>query len=99
MYKIIWRFIPKPGREKEFEAEYSSGGRWDSLFRQAPGYERTELLHDLADPRSYLTIDSWQTKDAFDAFKAEFQEPYDDLDRLFENLTMSEIKIGTFESV
>jgi len=46
---ILWEFLVKPGREKEFERIYGPEGDWARLFARAEGYVRSDLLRDLSD--------------------------------------------------
>ena len=99
MYVIIWKFAVKPGLENDFEAVYGPGGTWAQFFRRGPGYIGTELLRYASAPGQYFTIDRWQSQTAFESFQARFAAGYKAIDQECEALTVSEIKIGTFEAV
>ena len=96
MYAIIWEFRPAEGRHEEFEAAYGSGGDWVRLFSRAAGFIGTELVRDTADATRYLTIDRWESRQAYDAFRAEFAAEYGEIDAACEALTSSESLIGLF---
>jgi heme-degrading monooxygenase HmoA len=99
VYATLWEFTVDAARQAEFEARYGPDGDWALLFRQAPGYRGTELLRDRSDARRYVTIDRWESLEAFQAFHARFGAEYARLDRECEGLTAREAKIGEFAPV
>ena len=96
---MVWEFRVKAGREAEFERRYGPEGDWAQLFRRSPAYHGTELLHDTADARRYLTVDRWESAKAFEAFKQRTAEAYEKLDRECEALTESEHCLGRVEAL
>ena len=98
MYAILWRFRPLVGLESEFEGAYGPSGEWASLFNRGDGYLGTELLRHSDDPREYLTVDCWISRDAYKTFLDRFDSEYRQLDRRLEGLTEQEILLGTFET-
>ena len=98
VHVIVWEFVPRVGRETEFEKAYGSQGDWARLFAKSPDYRGTDLLKSLAN-RTYLTIDRWASAAAFAAFKQQWRDEYAALDRRMEALTESERSIDAFESV
>ena len=97
MYVIVWRFRPLAGRESEFEGAYGPAGDWALLFRRGDGYLGTELLRHSDDPRKYLTVDRWVSRDAYETFVHRFGNEYRQLDDRLEGLTEEETLLGTFE--
>jgi heme-degrading monooxygenase HmoA len=98
-YIYIWDFIVSKSSVLEFEKCYGPNGKWAELFRKSTGYLKTELIKDKSDPLRYLTIDHWQSERDHAEFLATFKDEYDELDRLFEELTVHETKIGTFTTI
>lgn len=98
MYIIIWEFQVKPGKQSEFEMVYSSLGAWAELFNKGAGYLGTELSHDETNPRRYLTIDRWASKEEYDAFLSHRKVEYSMLDAQCAGLTESESCIGRFQA-
>jgi heme-degrading monooxygenase HmoA len=96
VYVIVWAFRPRPGREADFERAYGPAGAWVALFRQAPGYLGTELFRPAEDAGQYLTVDRWDSRAAYEAFRAERRAEYDALDRACEGLTASEERVGEY---
>ena len=58
----------------------------------------TELLRDVTDPQRYLTIDRWDSKEAFKEFLSQWEYEYNSLDALCEGLADSESPLGRWES-
>jgi heme-degrading monooxygenase HmoA len=96
-YLIVWEFRPRAGVEQAFEDAYGPQGVWAKLFQQAEGFIRTELNRDLNDPRRYLTLDLWGSKEAFEQFQAEHTGEYKAIDKECEKLTEQETELGKFE--
>ena len=99
MYVIIWKFAVKPGLENDFETVYGPDGVWAQYFRRGHGYFETELLRDALAPGHYVTIDRWESRAAYEDFRARFAEGYSAIDQECEVLTESETEIGTYELV
>lgn len=99
MYVYIWEYRVRPERHDEFLRHYGPGGTWARLFRRAPGYVGTDLLHDAADAARYVTVDRWENEAAFRAFRSRFAAEFDDLDRRCEALTAEETPLGRYASV
>ncbi len=98
-YAYVWEYLVHPERMAEFEAAYGRSGDWARLFRTGPGYVRTELHRDRADPRRFLTIDYWETMHDWARFRADRAEEFKALDRRCEKLTERELEIGRFDPV
>jgi heme-degrading monooxygenase HmoA len=95
-YATIWTFTVQADRKAEFEFHYGPEGTWVRLFRRATGYLGSELLHDRADAQRYVTIDRWESREAWQAFRQQFAADYERLDREFEQLTTAESPLGEF---
>ena len=94
-YVRVWRFRPLPGKSGEFETAYGPNGDWARLFHRAQGFLGTSLLKG----DTYLTIDRWSTKAAYERFMQSFMEEFAALDRRCEALTQLEEQIGEFEEL
>ncbi len=97
MIEVIWEFRVKPQHLAEFEMNYSSLGPWATLFRGSPAYRSTRLVRDREDRVRFLTIDIWDDLAAYESFRGEHADRYQELDRSFEKLTESERFVGIFE--
>jgi heme-degrading monooxygenase HmoA len=95
-YLIIWEFRVRPGMEKRFEKIYGSDGDWAQLFIQDESYVGTDLVHSLNGERTYITLDFWKSRQAYDKFRKRHLANYKTLDQQCEDLTESEREIGRF---
>ena len=96
MYLIIWEYQVRPKHLPDFEKIYASDGAWAKLFNKNEGYLGTELLRDETDSRRFLTIDRWESVEAFNEFKANRQTEYEALDAQCEGMTEQETLLGRY---
>ena len=61
---------PTAGRESDFECDYGPAGESARLFRRADGYLGTELLRRSDNQGEYLTLDRWESRATYEAFRA-----------------------------
>lgn len=99
MYVVIWKFRVRQGAEHAFAHMYGPAGAWSKLFATSPGFLGTELLRDLEGARRYVTVDRWQSRESYDAFRRESVAEYDLLDREGGHLTDVEALVGDFTTV
>ena len=95
-YTYLWAFLVEPERLEEFQRHYGPGGSWVELFRQAPGYLETLLLEDAGEPRRFITIDRWESAEAYQSFRARFAREYAELDARCQHLTTQETSLGQY---
>lgn len=98
VYVYIWEYVVSPGRVEEFIEMYGPGGPWVRLFDGAPGYLGTDLLRDRVNCNRFLTVDRWESVEAFAGSRARSEYQFAHLDRLGEELTLEETQIGEFQS-
>lgn len=96
MFVILWEFEVKPGCEKQFEDSYGPDGDWARFFRCDPHYRETRLLRDAVRANRYVTLDAWDSREAYENFQRENREEYQALDASFESLTVREEPVGSF---
>ena len=96
MFVVIWQFEIAEDKIAAFEAAYGPEGAWAKLFRLSPDYRGTELLRDAYVQGNYLTIDRWQSEEAFRAFRKEHDAAYEAVDRSCDDLTASETRVGAY---
>ena len=53
-------------------------------------------FQDRADPLRYLTVDRWQSLEAWRSFRSRFAADYERLDREFERLATHEAALGEY---
>lgn len=97
MFVALWEFEVKPGSEERFERVYGPEGTWAKLFQRSRAYKGTRLLRDAARPGVYVTMDLWDSQTAYEAFKKECAQEYQELDRSCEEMTVNETRLGEFE--
>jgi len=96
LFVTLWEFEVKSGSEELFEAAYGPEGAWVGLFRRNVGYLSTRLLRDVAAPRTYLTADCWESREAYEQFEKTHGAEYSSLDRECEGLTVYEKHLAEF---
>ena len=95
-YVYMWSYEVAAENRDAFYDLYGPDGPWVELFRQAPGYLDTQLLVDLEEVGRFVTIDRWESKEAFARFRSDFAEEFDVLDGRGEALTSREVLLGEF---
>jgi heme-degrading monooxygenase HmoA len=80
-----------------FLEAYAEGGAWARLFRSAPGFRSTRLFQDVARPDWYLTLDIWDTRQAYERFRTEQGEAYSEVDTRTRLLTLEERELAAFD--
>ncbi|MDP9147558.1 MAG: hypothetical protein M3N22_07840 [Acidobacteriota bacterium] len=83
---------------ESFQSVYGPCGDWSRLFRTDARFIETRLLHVFSAQNKYVTLDFWQSRDAYESFKVENRAAYAALDQNCESLTKAERHIGSFES-
>ena len=99
MFVALWEYEVKPSCEERFEKVYGPEGDWAKLFRRDGNYQGTRLLRDLARPAIYLTLDFWNSQQAYERFLEAHAAEYKALDAEAEKLTRGERRIGWYEEV
>jgi heme-degrading monooxygenase HmoA len=94
---VLWEFFVRPENQREFECLYGADGDWAQCFRQGAGYLGTELVRDLKNARRYVTVDRWESREAYEVFKSSHASAYKMLDERCERLTEREAEIGAFQ--
>ena len=95
----MWEYVVAPEQTSAFEQVYGPSGDWVRLFRRAKGYLRTELHRDREQPHRFITIDYWETKAAWEAFRAGYAREFEILDAACAALTTRETEVGRFRLV
>ncbi len=96
MFVVVWQFEIAEDKVTAFEAAYGPEGAWAKLFGTSPEYRGTELLRDAYIPGLYLTIDRWESEEAFRAFRKDHDAEYEAVDRSCDALTSRETRIGAY---
>jgi hypothetical protein len=81
-----------------FERIYGTEGEWARLFRRDARYRGTRLLRDVGAERVYVTMDSWESRAAYEGFRERWAAEYQEIDARCVSITQKEVQFGSFES-
>ncbi len=95
-FVYIWEYRVQPSSEATFREFYGPDGAWVQLFRRAEGYIGTELYGDRSQRDRFVTVDQWESEEAFRSFRTRFAGEFEQLDEQCEALTESEMPLGNF---
>ncbi|HTQ86155.1 MAG TPA: hypothetical protein VMI93_08085 [Candidatus Solibacter sp.] len=95
MTGILWEFLVHEEHAEEFERNYSASGTWAAFFQRSPAYHGTTLL--AGESNRYLTLDRWDSQEAYEEFRLANRQEYDEIDARFAALMVSERCLGVFE--
>jgi heme-degrading monooxygenase HmoA len=98
-FTYVWEFEVPATMEREFLRHYGPAGGWVALFRRAPGYVETLLLKDESKPGRYLTLDRWESEQAYRAFREHYGREYAAMDQSCEGLASRETPLGSFSEI
>lgn len=90
MFVTLWEFEVKSGCEELFEQAYGPQGEWVRLFRRDARYRGTRLLRDVGRERVYVTMDEWESREAYEEFREKNAAEYAGIDKKCEALTHGE---------
>ena len=96
-FTVVWEFRVRAGRQRSFEQAYGPEGDWVQLFRRSEDYLGTELIRDRGLRLRYVTLDHWNSRQAYLRFKKENRRAYQAIDAQCEALTTGEKLIGEFD--
>lgn len=99
MIEVFYRYRVHPTQIEAFEHAYGQTGPWVRLFTGKPGYRRTRLFRHKAEPDLYVTVDAWESKEAYDAFRSANEEAYARLGRQLHLLYLEEHLLGYYEGI
>ena len=95
-YVIIWTYDVAPEHAEAFCAAYGPDGDWAKLFSQADGFVGVDLY---SDGQRYLTVDRWDSREAFERFQTRFGRDYSALDAKLAHLSLGQVRVGAFTAV
>ena len=98
-FVVIWEFQVRPNQIRLFEQAYGPEGEWAQFFSTDQAYIATDLIRSLNSPNSYLTLDLWQSQNAYEAFRTRHAAEYAAIDAKYEKTTESEREVGKFTRV
>ena len=99
VYSILWKYKLEPEHKEKFEFEYGRNGTWAKLFAKSENYQGSFLYESEDEVDTYILIDTWINKQAYEDFIKMNQEKYNKISSGFEYLYSTEEKTGSFYSV
>jgi len=96
MFIIIWKYRVLRENSDAFRFEYASGGVWEKLFSQSEDFIGSYLHRGVEENNTYILIDRWTTKAAYEDFLFNNHATYQKLSKLLQHLYETEEKIGSF---
>ncbi len=97
MTEVFYRYRVHPAQARAFEHAYGPTGPWATLFGRSPGFDRTRLFRHKGESGTYLTVDIWESKRAWDDFRAEHAQAYALLDKQLRMLYLEELLLGYYD--
>ena len=99
MYSVIWQYQVKVGAEENFKALYNSNGEWVQWFKESPHFIRTDLMRSSESSDVFVTVDWWESKEAYEKFYNSNPKRREAIDSKGENYTLQEKRIGSYEVI
>lgn len=97
MIEVFYRYRVHPAQIRAFEHAYGPDGPWAQLFARHPAYRRTRLFRHNSEAFVYVTIDVWDSKEAYDEFRRDNADDYNRLDAQLAMLKLEELLLGYYE--
>lgn len=98
-YMYAWEYEVPVEHEAAFVRAYGPEGDWVRLFRMAEGYRETRLYRDRTQVGRFVTIDLWESEEAWRAFRRDFASQFEAIDARCEALTTRERELGRFDEL
>jgi len=97
LFLTLWEYEVKRGSEELFERQYGPEGEWVRLFRRDARCRGTRLLRDVGAERVYVTMDWWESREAYEQFRERWAAEYAEIDKKYQQLTLGEKHFGDYE--
>jgi len=98
LFVTLWEFEVKRGCEELFEKAYGPEGEWVRLFRRDARYRGTRLLRDVGREGVYVTIDEWESREAYEGFREKWAKEYATIDQAYGSTTKNERHLGEYSA-
>jgi heme-degrading monooxygenase HmoA len=99
MYEILWMYEVSTDMRARFEQVYGPSGEWARLFAQADGFVEVVLARADDATNTYVTIDRWRDRQAYEDFQRRFAQSYQELNASLSELSTNQVRIGSFSRV
>ena len=97
MVEVFYRYRVHPEQARAFEHAFGPHGPFAALFATHPGYRRTRLFKQRGEDDVYISMDVWESKAQWDAFRAAHASRYAQIERELHLLYLEELLLGFFE--
>jgi heme-degrading monooxygenase HmoA len=94
----VWQYDVRADGLARFEAAYRGDGDWAALFGQNRGFVGVDLYASVDTPGRYLTVDRFESSDAWNEFLGRHRAAYDELDARMQELTVDERELLSGEA-
>jgi heme-degrading monooxygenase HmoA len=98
MYYLVWEYEVSKQSQEKFEEAFTRSGGWFKFFEPCDDFLGHELIKN-SENGTYLLIDKWMDKKAYDTFVKSNKSEYDSLNETSKPLYDSEKLIGTYETL
>lgn len=99
MFLVVWSYKVSIVNQYAFETMYGKNGKWVRLFNRFPDYIKTELCKDLNNENHYISMDYWNSRESYYAFRKMTEKEFTEIDKFGEKITLEETRLGEFELV
>lgn len=95
---IVREFVVAEGKEQEFLQVFGPGGSWPALLESSGGYLESKCFPWSEAERRYRVLDRWSSHRAFESFRRQRQQQYENFMRLItaDGLIEREMVLGSF---
>ena len=86
MFVRVWEYDVPDDQVDGFVAAYGPTGEWARLFARSEGFVRTEVYRRADGRNRFITVDTWGSRAAWQAFLDRWGSAYAALDEALEPL-------------
>jgi heme-degrading monooxygenase HmoA len=98
MYLIVWKYEVKKEKQEAFEQTYGPTGAWQQFFEHSTDHIGSFLYRGDVAGNTYLLIDRWESKEAYESYTRDHLEAYNELNERCRSLYEREEQIGSYRS-
>jgi len=88
LFVTLWEFEVKSGSEELFEEAHGPEGEWMQLFRHGCAVSGHAAAARRGSGSAYVTMDSWESREAYEEFKRRYAVEYAEIDSKGKGLTV-----------
>lgn len=99
MIAVVWQFLVKPGREREFERLHGADGEWTALARRSRSFIGSSFLRAVVEPQHYLVVEYWSEMVVYEKHQADFGDEITSLEAQREEMVEAVTPLGLFNTL